>query len=57
VPGSIDIRFVFEGFFRVGKMDGLWMFTHGRGKRVIVRYRPRLNDNVSYAEIQPLLLA
>jgi len=56
-PGSMDLDFVFDIFFRIGEMDRLWMFKHNSGKSVVVRYRARLTDEFSFAQVKPLLVA
>lgn len=56
-PGSIDIDFVFRTFAQVREMDGIWIFLHRDGHRVVVHYHARLSDEYTYAELQPLLVA
>jgi len=56
-PGSIDIEFVFGAFRKLGEMDGIWIFQHREGRKVVVHYRARLREDHSFAEIEPLLVA
>ncbi len=56
--GTIDIEFVFNVFLKLGEMDGLWVFECRDGRKVLFHYRARrLEDHLSYAELQPLPLA
>ncbi len=56
-PNTIDIEFVFNAFFKLGEMDGIWIFQHRDGRKVVAHYHARLNNNHSYADIEPLLVA
>jgi PAS domain S-box-containing protein len=56
--GTIDIEFAFSAFLKLGEMDGLWVFERRDGKKVLFHYRARrMDDHLSYAELQPLPLA
>ena len=56
--GTIDIEFVFNAFLKLGEMDGLWVFERRDGKKVLFHYRARrMEDHLSYTELQPLPLA
>ena len=57
VPNTIDIEFVFNAFFKLGEMDGIWIFQHRDGRKVVAHYRARLNNDHSYTDIKPLLVA
>ncbi len=57
VPESTDLDFAFKVFFQIGTMDRVLIFLHREGKKVVVRYRARLADDFSYAEVKPLLVA
>ena len=57
VEESTDIDLAFQALYRVGEMDGLWMFWHRDGTQVLVHYHARVDSGFSHAEIRPLLVA
>ena len=56
-PNSIDIDLVFDAFRKLGEMDGLWLFEHREGRKMLFHYRARCERELMYAELQPMPLA
>lgn len=54
---SIDIDRVFDEFFRLGEMDGLWLFQHRQGRKMLFRYRAVHERELVYTDLEPLPLA
>jgi PAS domain S-box-containing protein len=44
-PKTTDIPTVFRLFKRLGYMQGLWMFVHRTGKRILIRYESWLRPD------------
>ena len=57
VENSVDIRFAFRALTQIGEMDGMWMFRHRDGQKILVHYHARFSSGMSHAELQPLLVA
>jgi hypothetical protein len=55
-PGTIDLAFVFRVLRRVREMQGLWVFEHKQGKKLLCSYRATHKQGTLVAEFTPLSL-
>ena len=53
-PGTVDLGFVFRVVRRLREMQGLWVFEHKQGKKVLCSYRAIRADGALVAEFTPL---
>jgi len=44
-PKTSDVSTIFRLFKKLGYMQGLWMFVHRTGKRILIRYESRLRPD------------
>ena len=44
-PKTSDVPAIFRLFKRLGYMQGLWVFLHRTGKRILIRYESRLRHD------------
>ena len=54
---SVDIELVFDAIVKLGEMDGLWLFEHREGRKLLFHYRAGRDREVLYADLRPLPLA
>lgn len=55
---TVDIEFIFRALLQLGEMDGLWMFNHRNGKKVLVHYHAkRASESYTGTVMEPLLIA
>ncbi len=57
VPNSVDIELVFQACLKLGEMDGLWLFEHREGKKLLFHYRARRERELLCAELHQMGLA
>ena len=54
-PGTVDIDFAFESHYRLGESEGIWIFNHHNGSKVVANFHARTLDGYSIAAFRPLL--